>query len=57
MKYIQEHAVPLPKKAGKKTGPASGGRAETEEERLLTHVYHYLSQTRERKAGRQSDED
>ena len=57
MKYIQEHAFPLPKKAGNKTGPASGGRAETEVERLLTHLYHYLSQAREREVGRESDED
>ena len=60
MKYIQEHAFPLmagKKKAGKTTGPPTVGRAETEEERLLTHLNHYRSLASIREAGRESDED
>ena len=57
MKYIQEHDFQLPKEAGKKTASESGGRAKTEEERLLTFLYHYLSEARKRGAGKESKED
>jgi hypothetical protein len=63
MEYIQEHAFPLPKlkKGRKKTASASrgsdSGGAETEEERLLTHLYHYRTTSRVRKTGREIDED
>ena len=50
MQYIKENAFTLPKSKGKKPTSASGGAAggglETEEERLLTHLYHYLREGR-----------
>ena len=46
MQCIKENAFPLPKNKSRKPTSASGGSAgggsETEEERLLTHLYHYL---------------